>query len=156
MEKALSWTSIKSDDIAPLQAYSLFLRGCCNAVEEVQYMYELDMPANMLSIIRKLPYRLRDRWRTVACELQERHNRRATFADIVDFIEKQVKIATDPVFGDIQDTPVSAAGKEVRKFKSQPRYRVKGSSFATTISAVEKKVDTGTIINESGSISSAW
>lgn len=71
VEKALSWTSIKSNDTAALQAYSLFLRGCCNAMEEVQYMYELDMPANMLSIIKKLPYRLRDRWRTVACELQK-------------------------------------------------------------------------------------
>ena len=55
-------------------------------MEEIQDMSELDMPANMLAVIRKLPYKLRDWWRTVVCELQERHNRRATFADIVQFV----------------------------------------------------------------------
>lgn len=150
MEKVLAWASIKSDDSKALQAYSLFLRGCCNAMEEIQDISELDMPANMLFVIKKLPYKLRDRWRTVACELQGRHNRRATFVDIVNFIEKQVRIESDPVFGDIKDTPVVTANKDVTRFKSQPRYKVKGSSFATIISAVEKKAGTGTIKTESG------
>lgn len=72
---------------------------------------------------------------------------RATFADIVNFIEKQVKIATDPVFGDILDTPVPPTGKDTKTFKSQPRYGVKRSNFATTISAVEK-VETGTALDK--------
>lgn len=32
MEKALAWQSIKSEDVKTLQAYSLFLRGCCNVI----------------------------------------------------------------------------------------------------------------------------
>lgn len=144
MEKALSWLPIKSEDVRALQAYSLFLRGCCNAMEEVEYLYELDMPANMLTIIKKLPYKHRDRWRTVACELQERRGRRAKFTDIVDFIERQVKIASDPLFGDIQDAPAVAATKDVRKAKFQPHSRIKGSSFATTIATVERKAEPGT------------
>lgn len=72
-------------------------------MNEVQYMYELDMPANVLTIVKKLPYKLRDRWRTMACEIQERRNQRATFSDMVNFIEKQVRTVTDPVFGNIQD-----------------------------------------------------
>lgn len=115
MEKALSWPPIKSEDVRALQAYSLFLRDCCNAMEEVEYMYELDMPSNLLTIIKKLAYKHRDRWRTVACELQERCGQRATFTDIVDFIQRQVKIASDPLFGDIQDTQSVAATKDVRK-----------------------------------------
>lgn len=83
-----------------LQDYSLFLRGCSNAMEEV---HELNMPANLQTIIRTLPYKLRDKWRTVACELHERCSQRATFIDINNFIERQVKILTDPVFGNIQD-----------------------------------------------------
>ena len=46
------------------------------------YMYEFDMPANMLTIIKKLPYKLRDKWRNVACELQERSNWKVKLADI--------------------------------------------------------------------------
>lgn len=57
-------------------------------MEEVQYMYELDMPANMLTVVKKLSYKLRDRWRMVACDLQENRNQRATFIDIVNFIVK--------------------------------------------------------------------
>ena len=105
MERALSWPSIKTEDVKALQDYSLFLRGCSNAMEGVGYLHELDLPANMLSIIRKLPYKFRDKWRTVACELQERRNQRPTFNNITIFIERQVKILTDPVFGYIQDAP---------------------------------------------------
>lgn len=136
MEKALSWTPIKSDDVKILQDYSLFLRGCCNMMNDVQYMYELDMPANMIAIIKKLPYRLRDRWRTVACELQERHQERATFSDIVDFIEKQVRILTDPVFGNIQDTP------------PRPIQRPNKSSFATTMNTRDINTETMEYIPE--------
>ncbi len=48
MNKALSWPQIKVEDVIALQEYSLFLRGCGNVMEEVQYMYDLDMPINMM------------------------------------------------------------------------------------------------------------
>lgn len=94
MEKALSWPLIKTKDVKALQDYSLFLRGCSNAIP---------MPVNMLAIIRKLSYKFRDKWGTVARELQESHNRRPTFSDTINFIGRQVKILTDSVFGNIQD-----------------------------------------------------
>lgn len=49
LDKALLWPAIKPEDVKSLQAYALFLRGCCNVMEEIQYMSELDMPANMKS-----------------------------------------------------------------------------------------------------------
>lgn len=49
MDKVLSWPSIQSDNTTALQEYTLFLRGCCNAVEKVPYM-KLDMPANMRTV----------------------------------------------------------------------------------------------------------
>lgn len=81
-------------------------------MDEVEYMYELNMPANMFTVVKKLPYKHRDRWRTVACELQEKRGQRATFTDIVDFIEKQVKLASDPLFGDIQAAPSITVNKD--------------------------------------------
>ncbi|XP_049896027.1 uncharacterized protein LOC126387557 [Epinephelus moara] len=147
MERALSWSSIKADDTKALQAYTLFLRGCCNTMEDINYMHELDMPSNMLIVIKKLPYRLRDIWRTMACNFQEEHNQRATFKNMVDFLEKQVKILTHPIFGDIKDTPT--VSKDVRKSKSQPYPKLKGSIFATTVTDAEKKNDKGTKEKES-------
>lgn len=62
MEKALSWPAVKPEDVKSLQAYARFLRECCNVMQDVQYMTELDMPSNMRSVILKLPYKLRKKW----------------------------------------------------------------------------------------------
>ena len=141
MEKVLAWQSIRSDDTKALQAYTLFLRGCCNTMDEVSYLQELNMTANMMAIIRKLPYRLRDKWRTVACDYQERYNSRATFKNLVDFLERQVRIATDPVYGDIKDAP--SVSRDLKRPKSQPQLK-RGSAFATTVAVIEKTPYKGT------------
>ncbi len=113
MEKALNWPAIKPDDINGLQAYALLLRGYCNVMVNLQYMDEINVSSNLKNIMMKLPYRLREKWRTTACELQERNGCRLKFIDMVDFIEHQVKILTDPLFGDIKDTqaPISHKAK---------------------------------------------
>lgn len=140
MNKALSWPQIKTEDVDALQEYTLFLRGCSNVMNEVQYMCDLDIPSNMMIIIKKMPYRLRDKWRTV-CELQERSNCRASFTDVVKFLEHQVKIITDPVFGNIQDVPSYEMRKNVKRSKLFSRPGIRGTSFATTVDAVKKESD---------------
>ncbi len=54
MNKAISWSQIKAEDVNALQEYRLFLRGSGNVMEEVQYMYDLDMPTNMTTIIKEV------------------------------------------------------------------------------------------------------
>lgn len=144
MERALSRSSIKNEDAKALQDYSLFLRGCCNVVEEFQYLHELSMLSNMLTLIRKQPYKYRDKWQTLTCELQEGHSRKANSIDITNFIERQVKILTDPVFGNIQDLPSLTLDKGVNKSNLTSRAGIKGTSFATTVMAVENKAKPGT------------
>ncbi|KAL7878224.1 hypothetical protein AOLI_G00091980 [Acnodon oligacanthus] len=51
---------IKSEDSKVLQDYAMFLRSCCNAMED------LDTVSNMRSITLKLPYKLREKWRNKA------------------------------------------------------------------------------------------
>lgn len=51
LDKALSWPVIKSEDVKALQTFALFLRGCGNAMEDIQYMAEL-------TVVKKLPYKL--------------------------------------------------------------------------------------------------
>ena len=131
MNKAFTWTMIKAEDVKALQAFSLFLRGCRNATEHLTYMDEMNVVSNMKNILQKLPYKLRDKWRNRACQLQEERGHRATFPDLVDFMERQVKILSDPLFGNIQDDKPSTTFKTSTFSKERSRPRV--SSFATTV-----------------------
>lgn len=107
-------------------------------------LIDLNVPTNMQTIMKKLPYKLRDHWRSAACAIQEKFRRRATFSDIVEFVERQVKVASDPLFENKQDTPATG-GKELKMVKSHPQTssKARGSSFATTVIPAEKKVESG-------------
>lgn len=131
MDKAFAWPAIKPEDVKALQAFSLFLRGCCNAMRQLTYMEELNVASSMKTILLKLPYKLRDKWRNRACQLQEQHGRRASFSDLVDFMERQVKILSDPLFGNIQDAKTITSVKSSTFVKAREKLpRPRGSSFA--------------------------
>lgn len=78
----------------------------------------------------------------MACDLMERHNRRANFDDVVSFIKRQVRIISDPVFGCIQsvDKGVFNKQKDVNKWKPQSltKPKLKGNSFATSITDADR------------------
>lgn len=38
VEKIIGWPSVKAEDVKGLQAYTLFLRECCKAMVELQYL----------------------------------------------------------------------------------------------------------------------
>ncbi|XP_034086675.1 uncharacterized protein LOC117555808 [Gymnodraco acuticeps] len=136
LEKAMNWTSIRPDDGKALQAYAMYLRGCCNAMQDLKYMDELDIPSNLRSIISKLPYKLREKWRTVAYEILQRTKERARFRDLVELMEKQAKILLDPLFGDIQDRHISSPRMATRSQPMSHRTpKSRGSSFTTIIAA---------------------
>lgn len=132
LDKALNWTVIKADDGKSLHAYALYLKECCNAMQDLEYMDELDVTSNLKLIVSKLPYKLRERWRTTAYEAFQKTNTRARFKHLVDFIETQSNILLHPVFGDIKEpTPTK---KLISNFGTPKR----GSSFVTTIKAAEE------------------
>lgn len=73
--------------------------------------------------MKKLPYKLRDQW--------EKFRHRATFGDIVEFVERQVKITSDPQFGDILASP-GTGRKETKIEKSRTSLKPRGSGFVTS------------------------
>ena len=103
IDKALKWPQIKTDDAKGLHAYALFLIGCRNTMQDFEYMDEMDNPTNMRAILAKLPYKMRDRWRQKAFDIQEHRRTRARFADLVTYIERQAKVTIDPLFGTAQE-----------------------------------------------------
>lgn len=70
-------------------------------------------------------------WRVSAFDIQETSGRRAKFSDLVRFINRQAKIAADPLFGDIKDAEDKAkSSANVRMTRSS---RQRGSTFATSV-----------------------
>ncbi len=51
MEKVLQWPMIKGEDMTALQDYAVLLQGCCSVMSEIQYLQELNMPANMRTVV---------------------------------------------------------------------------------------------------------
>ncbi len=58
----------------------------------------------MCAIVNKLPYKLREKWRSVAFDIQEKKARRPKFKDLVGFINTQAKVALHLWFGDSKDS----------------------------------------------------
>ena len=144
IEKASKWPQIKSEDAKALNAFSVFLVSCRNVMEDIDYMEEMDNPTNMRAIIAKLPFRTRERWRVHAFDIQEKRSRRARFAELVNFVERQAKIISDPLFGDL-DLSVNE-NKTTKKSQQGRQYRKEGkqgSSFATKVEQVEDSDDQG-------------
>ncbi|XP_014834503.1 PREDICTED: uncharacterized protein LOC106912190 [Poecilia mexicana] len=141
INKALSWPTIRTEDIRALQSYSLFLRGCCNVMEELEYVQELNMPINMRAILAKLPYKLRECWRNKAYDIMETTGYRAGFGDMVAFIEQHVKILSDPFFGELQNYSFSTSS--ISRQRQQLGIKTKGNVVASTVTTVSAsgKVD---------------
>lgn len=71
-------------------------------------------------MVSKLPYKLRERWRTIAHDIMERSNQRVLFVNVVVFLEKHVSILSDPIVGDIPDVSQHSHGlKPSNKLKPQ-------------------------------------
>lgn len=80
-------------------------------------------------------FKLGDIWRNVPCNLPDKFDCRVTFRDIVEFFERQVRILSDSVLGDILDSPaVAATNSQIFKIsilkKSQFYTKPKGIRFA--------------------------
>ena len=139
IDKALKWPQIKSDDGKELNAYAMFLVGCRNTMEDIDYLEEMDNPTNLRTLVSKLPFKMKERWRVEAYNVKERGGRRAKFVDLVKYIDRQAKIMMDPLFGNLPDSRPTPVGKVEQKERHPFRREVCGSSFATNVSTEDKR-----------------
>ena len=73
LNKALNWSAIKAEDGAASRSYSLFLQSCHNTMFETDFVDELENAANLRIVV--LPFKLRENWRTIICDIQETQGR---------------------------------------------------------------------------------
>lgn len=140
MDKALNWSVLKGDDGPALRSYAFFLRSCYNTMQSADIEAELENSTNMRILVSKLPFGLREKWRMVVCNIRERHDCKARFNDILEFLEKQARAALDPIFGETQNQKERMSYKAL---KSTPKfsYKTKGSSFATSVTPVSEQAN---------------
>ncbi|KAK0149331.1 hypothetical protein N1851_009253 [Merluccius polli] len=101
-------------------------------MKDIEYLEEMDNPANLRIIVSKLPFRLRERWRVIAFDVQEKERRRARFSDLVKFINRQAKIVSDPLFGDVKESP-DEKGKLKSSIRAAKGSGLKRSTFVTSV-----------------------
>ncbi|KAK0142196.1 hypothetical protein N1851_020133 [Merluccius polli] len=79
----------------------------------------------MKNIVLKLPYKLREKWRARACEMQR--TGRVRMISLVSFVERQASVMSDPIYGNIQDL---SSGKVKPMLKQAPKPK---GTFATNL-----------------------
>ena len=99
VERMLEQPSIKPDDIDGLDDFSIFLRGCLNAVLSMPHGMAMVDSKTIRQLVEKLPYHMIDKWRRLADTLEQEQKRIASFSDFVQFVEKEARIAANPTYG---------------------------------------------------------
>ena len=78
---------------------------------------------------------MRCRWRRQVDDIMQMKERTVIFSDLVEFVEKEARIATHPVFGNVLDTSKTNVQTKSRPSRSGGQNR---SSFALTSEAKNK------------------
>lgn len=102
--KALNWPPVKQEDSAALNGFSIFLASCKNAVDGSQYSSKFDQPDTIQKLIFKLPYGMRERWHHSVYDIMVTRKRPVEIPDILEFVDREARIATNPVFGTISES----------------------------------------------------
>ncbi|XP_015775684.1 PREDICTED: uncharacterized protein LOC107353815 [Acropora digitifera] len=130
VKKLTSGPAIKAEDGEGLRKLSIALTGCKNTLTEIGYLNKLENPDTLRTIVQRLPFGLRQRWRDVADNITETQNREITITDLSDFVNAKARAATHAIFGDLSShAPLSQGGSGVRRRPQSPTK----SSFATNV-----------------------
>ena len=150
--KALNWPPVKSEDGSALSRFSVYLASCKNAMKGSQYSSKFDQPDNIQKLILKLPYSMRERWRRVVDDIMELQGRPVKFDDLVSFIDREARIATNPVFVQIAESSkmVEARSCKGTVQKSLPKSReLSLAAQVNTDHSLNTEVDRSTNIDAS-------
>ena len=97
LDKISELKPIRTDDSNSLDHFAIVLSECKNALKDDSNLME--DPRTMRCITCKLPPPLVHRWRRQVDDIEEKNGRRATFEELVLFVTKEARVASNPVFG---------------------------------------------------------
>ncbi|KAK3886574.1 hypothetical protein Pcinc_009223 [Petrolisthes cinctipes] len=140
VDKILDWPHLKVDDIDGLDQFSVMLISCKNAMTAASLgAREIEHPKTMRAILEKLPFPMQDRWRRKADGIVEEKYRHVTFTDLVNFIEREARIVSNPFFGrhlfkSLKDSKPQKIEERFRSVNNKERFKEK-----VNYSAVERE-----------------
>ena len=106
IEKLDNWPVIKNEDAEALQELSIYLLDCYHYLENMSLCNQLQSPKEIMNVVRKLPYRFRERWRRRTHAVLSK-DENVCFKHLVDFVQQEVSVLKQPLFGSISDEVVS-------------------------------------------------
>ena len=122
---------IKAEDNAALRRFSILLTGCKNTLREIGYLSKAENPDTLKTIVNRLPYGLKLKWRDVADKITEKEGREITIEDLSDFVTTKARVATHAIFGDLSNQAPPPAGGS--KDKKRPPPLRPASSFGLQV-----------------------
>ena len=100
IHKLENWPIIKTEDSAAISELSLFLLDCHHYLENMSTSNQMNNPKEIMGIVRKLPYRLQDRFRRKTSSINNNHGG-VSFRHLVDFVREEADVLKQPIFGTI-------------------------------------------------------
>ncbi|XP_076068358.1 uncharacterized protein LOC143040809 [Oratosquilla oratoria] len=99
IDKVLAWPEIKEENVEGLDDFIVELNSCINVISGINYgISELQNLRTLRQLVEKLPRHLQDRWRRLVDEVAE-SGKLVDIKDLVRFLEKEVRILSNPTFG---------------------------------------------------------
>ena len=137
IERLLAWPNIKADNIGSLQNFAVAMMVCDSVMTNMPVgLRETDHPRTLRKLVEKLPFHLHDRWRRLADAAVEDNHRRVTFSDLVEFVDREARIAANPLYGR-QKMDASKSNSSVKSPRT--RYGLATSVHVQTQCAYCKK-----------------
>ena len=101
-------------------------------------MSKFDQPGKIQKLVFKLPYNLRERWRSTADDIMELQASPVELSDVVALVDREVRIITNPVFVNISESskPPSGSGPSAASDKTSKSRKI---SFLSQIDGAEAK-----------------
>ena len=83
-----------------LEEFSVVLTNCRNALLGTTFgQASLHNAETIDKIARKMPLYMQDRWLRTVDDVMNRQNRAVKFDDLVDYVKKEARIMSNPLFG---------------------------------------------------------
>ena len=128
------WPKLHADDVASWDRLLLLLREISNATRDVSGS-EFEHPGTIRSILGKFPSVLHDRFlRKVDSMQQKKKDCRVAFADVIEFLETEVRVKRNPLFGSskVDDAhPIRVDSKSSGSCSRFPSHKVNAVTGVT-------------------------
>ena len=98
-----------------LQEFSDDLSNGYATLKQMNSLVEVQSQSYIVKIVDRLQLHLKNRWKRKAMELKEESDRYPNFEELVNFVNKEAREASDPVYGKLNSKPCNNATNIAKK-----------------------------------------